>query len=40
MQRARRIAIQIALSVLLIGAVLWQTSPSKLADAATALSLP
>ena len=40
MQRARRIAIQVALSVLLIVAVLWQTSPRKLADAATALSLP
>jgi glycosyltransferase 2 family protein len=40
MQRARRIAIQIALSVLLIAAVLWQTSPRKIADAATALSVP
>lgn len=40
MRRARRIAIQIALSVLLIAAVLWQTSPRKLADAATALSIP
>ena len=40
MKRARRIAIQIALSVVLIGAVLWQTSPRKLADAATALSVP
>jgi hypothetical protein len=40
MQRARRIAIQIALSVVLIVAVLWQTSPRKLADAATALSVP
>jgi glycosyltransferase 2 family protein len=40
MQRARRIAIQIALSILLIAAVLWQTSPHKLAQAATALSVP
>ena len=40
MKRARRIAIQVGLSVVLIGAVLWQTSPHKLADAATALSLP
>jgi glycosyltransferase 2 family protein len=40
MRRARRIAIQVALSILLIGAVLWQASPRKLADAATALSVP